>query len=162
MNQQSKPRWLTLAEEYIGTKEIPGNKHNQDIIDFWESARLTFKTDETPWCAGFVGAMLEESGIRSTRSGMAKSYLKWGIKLEKPVLGCLVIFTRKGGGHVGFVQGTDKQGNLYVLGGNQSDSVCVKLFKKTNVVGYRWPEKEPLGNSLPVLDVATAFETKVV
>nr|WP_303803578.1 hypothetical protein [Snodgrassella alvi] len=37
-------------------------------------------------------------------------------KLYKPAYGCIVTFTRKGGGHVGFVVGKDTRGNLMVLG----------------------------------------------
>ena len=49
----------------------------------------------------------------------AKEYAFAGKRLTKPAYGCLVVFTRQGGGHVGFVVGKDKAGNLLVLGGNQ-------------------------------------------
>ena len=83
--------------------------------------------------------MLEHVEIKSTRSVAAKSYLEWGKKLENPVCGGIVVFTRRG---VGFVVGEEKgkTGNLPVLGGNQSDVVCIKSFTTRNVVGYRWPE----------------------
>ena len=159
----NKPRWLTKAESYIGLKEITGPHHNPQILKFWEEIKLGgINDDETPWCAAFVGGVLEESDIRSSRSGMAKSYMNWGTELKKPTIGCVVVFTRKGGGHVGFVEGVDKNGNLYVLGGNQSDTVSVKLFKTDNVVSYRWPTGEPMVNELPVLSSAANFETKVV
>lgn len=160
---KNKPIWLLEAEKYIGLHEISGPHHNPTVVSFWEDIHLGgIHDDETPWCAAFVGASLEESGIRSTRSGMAKSYLNWGTELKSPKLGCIVIFTRKGGGHVGFVEGVDKNGNLYVLGGNQSDSVCIKLFKTDNVVGYRWPEGQPMNQELPILSSLSDFETKVV
>ena len=160
---KTKPEWLTEAEKYIGTKEIRGSRHNPQILEFWDEIGMGgINTDEVPWCASFVGAMLEECGIRSTRSGSSKSYLNWGTPIPKPILGCIVVFTRKGGGHVGFVEGTDKNGNLYVLGGNQSDAVNVKLFKTTNVVGYRWPKDTERYEGLPVLTTLADFETKVV
>lgn len=158
-----KPKWLIEAEKYIGLKEISGPHHNPQILEFWDDIKMGgVNDDETPWCAAFVGGVLEDSGIKSTRSGLAKSYLNWGVKLDKPVEGCIVVFTRKGGGHVGFVEGVDKSGNLYVLGGNQSDAVNVKLFKTDNVVGYRWPSDQPKSNTLPVLTSSASFETKVV
>lgn len=70
----------------------------------------------------------ERSGIQSTRFESAKSYLSWGEQLDRPVYGCVVVFSRDGGGHVGFVVGKDKAGNLLVLGGNQDDAVNVKSF----------------------------------
>jgi uncharacterized protein (TIGR02594 family) len=159
----TKTKWLLEAEKYIGTQEISGPHNNPKVVQFWEEIHLGgINDDETPWCAAFVGAVLEEAGIKSSRSGMAKSYLNWGTGLKKPVQGCIVVFTRKGGGHVGFVEGVDKNGNLYVLGGNQSDAVNIKLFTTNNVVGYRWPEGEPVSEELPVMTAAADFETKVV
>lgn len=159
----NKPNWLVLAEKYIGQKEISGPTHNKAIVGFWKRVFLSgISNDETPWCAAFVGAVLEDSGFKSTRSGLAKSYLNWGTPLKTPVLGCIVVFTRKGGGHVGFVVGKDKVGNLYVLGGNQSDAVNIKKFTTENVVGYRWPtETNATQSPLPILASATDFETKV-
>jgi uncharacterized protein (TIGR02594 family) len=157
-----KPIWLVEAEKFIGLKEISGPKNNSTVVDFWKRIHLSgISNDEVPWCAAFVGAVLENVGMKSTRSGLAKSYLNWGIALKTPALGSIVVFTRKGGGHVGFVVGKDKNGNLYVLGGNQSDAVNIKLFKTDNVVGYRWPSSDIKTSDLPVLASAADFETKV-
>ena len=157
-----KPIWLEEAEKYIGLKEVSGPKNNSTVVDFWKRIHLSgISNDEIPWCAAFVGAVLENVGLKSTRSGLAKSYLNWGIALKSPALGSVVVFTRKGGGHVGFVVGKDKNGNLYVLGGNQSDSVSIKLFKTDNIVGYRWPSNDFKPVELPVLASAADFETKV-
>lgn len=69
----------------------------------------------------------------------ALAYLDAGLRLSKPAYGCIVVFKRDGGGHVGFVVGKDKNGNLMVLGGNQNDMVCISPFKFDRVVGYIWP-----------------------
>lgn len=115
-----EPRWLIEARKHIGLTEIKGAKHNPEIVQFWRDIkRGGIKDDETPWCAAFVGAMLERVGIRSTRFESAKSYLDWGEKLDTPAYGCIVVFTRVGGGHVGFVVGRRANGDLLVLGGNQ-------------------------------------------
>jgi hypothetical protein len=48
--------------------EIKGPRHNPLILQFWKGIkRGGIKDDETPWCAAFVGAMLERAGIKSTR-----------------------------------------------------------------------------------------------
>lgn len=149
----SAPRWLGEAYMHHGVREIKGPKHNATILEYWKAIkRGGIKDDETPWCAAFVGAVLEYCGIRSTRFESARSYLDWGIKLEKPILGCIVVFQREGGGHVGFVAGTDAKGNLLVLGGNQGDEVNVRSFTRDRVVGYRWPAGEQMtADPLPVL-----------
>lgn len=135
-----KPNWLTEAEKFIGLRETPGAASHPEIVQFWKDIkRGGIKDDATPWCAAFVGAMLERSGVRSSRFESARSYLDWGQLLALPVPGCVVVFTREGGGHVGFAVGRDKAGNLLVLGGNQGDAVNVKAFPVSRVTGYRWP-----------------------
>ncbi|WP_426235894.1 TIGR02594 family protein [Pararhizobium sp. DWP1-1-3] len=137
-------RWLTFARRYSGLREIKGKNHAPEILEMWKTLGLLFKDDETPWCAGFVGFVLESSGIASTRSGMARSYEKWGVNLAKAAVGCVVTFKRTGGGHVGFVVGRDAKGNLMVLGGNQADAVNIKPFAVSRATGYWWPKGEPL------------------
>lgn len=158
----NEPVWLSEAEKYLGVKEVSGPKNNSTVVDFWKRIHLSgISNDEVPWCAAFVGAVLENVGYRSTRSGLAKSYANYGESLGAPVLGCIVVFTRKGGGHVGFVVGKDKDGNLFVLGGNQSDEVNIKKFTTKNVVAYRWPDIKVARTPLAVLNTAASYETKV-
>lgn len=147
-----EPRWLKFARRYSGLREIKGKNHAPEILEMWKTLGLPYKDDETAWCAGFVGFVLESSGINSTRSAWARSYENWGIKLKTPVVGCVVTFKRDGGGHVGFVVGRDQKGNIMVLGGNQSDAVNIKPFATSRVTGYWWPKGEALPNgSLPVV-----------
>lgn len=145
----TEPRWLVSARAEIGQREIPGRKHNPRVLQYWLLIRAPFTDDETPWCAGFVGAMLEKNGIKSTRSAMARSYQKYGRKLSSPIVGCIVVLSRAGApgsGHVGFYVGRDSRGNLMILGGNQGDAVNIKPFSESRVVegGYRWPSDEPM------------------
>jgi len=138
----SEPAWLVKAREYIGTTEIVGKKHNPKVVDLWAKGKVkgNVKDDETPWCAAFVSAALEEAGFVSAQTGWARGYLEWGQSLSNPVVGSIVVFSRgKGFGHVGFVVGKDKNGNLMVLGGNQENAVNIKPFATSRVLGYRWP-----------------------
>ncbi|MFT2213068.1 TIGR02594 family protein [Rhizobium giardinii] len=147
-----EPRWLTLARRYSGLREIKGKNHAPEILAMWKATGLPFKDDETPWCAGFIGFVLESVGIASTRSGMARSYENWGVKLTRPAVGCVVTFKRAGGGHVGFVTSSDAGGNIMVLGGNQADAVNIKPFAVSRVTGYWWPKGEPLAEgALPTV-----------
>ena len=148
--------WLVEAEKLIGLREVKGEKHAPEILQMWRDIKRSgIKDDETPWCAAFVGSMLERAGIQSSRFESAKSYLSWGVPLGIPAVGCVVVFTRDGGGHVGFVLGQDSKGNLLVLGGNQSDQVCVRSFPRARVSGYRWPAGLPMpALSLPTLSAA--------
>ena len=76
-----------------GTKEVKGQKDNPKIVQYFADVGHSWvKDDETAWCAAFVGSCLEKAGLTSTRALNARSYLKWGRKISKPVVGCVVIF----------------------------------------------------------------------
>lgn len=144
------PKWIAIARKYLGLREIKGPQHNPTILGFWSKMGASFKDDETPWCGAFVGGVLDEAGLtRKLVAGgaMARNWLKLGNALEKPAVGAVVVFWRgdpKGAsGHVGFVVGQDKAGNLAVLGGNQGDKVSIAFFPKSRVLGYRWPSIAP-------------------
>ena len=134
--------WIELAHSYIGLEEIVGEKHNEQILEFWKLCHLPFKTDETAWCAGYVGGVLEQSGIRSTRSGLARSYLNWGYPLERYRYGAIAVFWRisrhSGSGHVAFAVAPPSGGFISVLGGNQGNRVCIKPYPVSRLLGYRW------------------------
>jgi uncharacterized protein (TIGR02594 family) len=149
------PIWLKQARKYIGIAEVNGPHNNPAIIKFLDQAdgKLDGKTlqgirdDATPWCATFVSAVLEEAGFQSTRSAWARSYLNWGVKISGPALGAIVVFERgPTSGHVGFIVGKDRNGNIIVLGGNQGDMVKLSPFNRRRVLAYRWPK----GQLLPV------------
>lgn len=153
MTNRNEPAWITYAREQIGTREIKGPKHEPKILAWWKAIkRGGIKDDETPWCAAFVGGCLEAVGITSSRFESAKSYETWGQRLDAPAVGCVVVFSRDGGGHVGFVVGQDERGRLMVLGGNQGDAVNVKSFDQARVTAYRWPPGVPISSdALPQL-----------
>lgn len=92
-------------------------------------------------------------------TGTVTSYNS-GTRLAAPVYGCIVIFSRQGGGHVGPVMGVDKQGRLLVMGGNQKDAVSIAPFDRVRVLAYVWPPGQAFTNTaLPVLDSSAASST---
>lgn len=150
----TEPAWLGVARSNIGVTEIPGPRHNSKILGWLQKLRAWWSDDETPWCGVFVAHCMQESGLPLPRFWMrATDWLNWGAKLAAPVAGCVVVFQRPGGGHVGFVVGRDKAGNLMVLGGNQGNAVNVRAFSVGRVVGYRWPAGLPVpaNDNLPLL-----------
>jgi len=133
--------WMHEALEDYFVSEIKGEKHSTDVLQMWKDAKLGgIQDDETPWCAGAVSAWLERAGIRSQRTAWARNYLNQGVELKEPVYGCIVVFERGSGGHVGFVTGVSKDGKqIRVLGANQSNSVNERMFDVSRVLGYRMP-----------------------
>lgn len=143
--------WVTIAQRYIGTKEIPGPKSNPTILG-WASrlggwVASWFKNDDTPWCALFVNAILQEAKLPLSGSGAAlvraKSFETYGIKLDIPTLGAILVFNREGGGHVGFYMGETLQ-HYRVLGGNQNNTVNEVWIEKSRCTAIRWPTGIPV------------------
>lgn len=133
------PEWYKIAQGEIGQKEITGGE-NPRIIEYHKTTTLKATEDEVPWCSSFVSWCLEKSGVKSTKNAWARSYLNWGAKIEEPKLGCICVFSRgSSSGHVGFFVSQTKN-NVMVLGGNQGNSVCLKEYPKSRLLGYRWPQ----------------------
>ena len=149
-----KQHWIIEAERHIGLREIKGSKHNNTIIRWLKNLKAWWFDDETAWCGTFVAHCLKSTGhvIPSTWY-RALSWAQWGQHIDNPVVGCVVVFSRQGGGHVGFVVGKNRNGNLMVLGGNQGDAVAISAFDKNRVVGYRWPSDAmiPISADLPII-----------
>lgn len=156
------PPWLIEAEKYLGMEEIPGVRHEGRILRFWQALKMGgVKDDETPWCAAFVGAMLVASGIAAPHRnpGLARSYLNWGTELAYPIMGCVVVLSRAGGGgHVFFADSVDERGRIGGIGGNQGNKVSHAFFERSRVLGYRWPLSisVPQAQVLPVIISAAA------
>jgi uncharacterized protein (TIGR02594 family) len=133
--------WMELAWRDVGIRETPGAAATPSIITFFaDVGHPEITSDETFWCAAWVGSKLERSGNASTRRLNARSYLDLTNACDLRV-GAIAIFSRGAdaeSGHVGFVTGwTDT--HIMVLGGNQHDSVCVMPQLRSRLLGLRWP-----------------------
>jgi uncharacterized protein (TIGR02594 family) len=148
-----EPKWLARARAFIGLREVPGVATAPVIARWLVQLKAWWKDDETPWCGTFVAAVLEAEGFpKPPHWYRARAWLNFGTALTHPAVGALVIFERKGGGHVGFLVGQDERGRLMVLGGNQGNSVNVAPFERSRVLGYRWPQTNIVpGGYLPLV-----------
>lgn len=101
----------------------------------------------TEWCAAFVNAVLEESGIPSNKDHKypltARAFLDWGVKVKKPEPGDVVVFPRGNQGwqgHVGFfIREAEINGvtYYYILGGNQKNKVSIEMYRASRALGIR-------------------------
>jgi hypothetical protein len=79
----------------------------------------------------------------------AKGWREFGNPADVPQPGATMVFWRgkKDGseGHVGFYTGEEKgkDGAYHILGGNQSDKVCVTRVPKAKLLAVRWPSTVP-------------------
>lgn len=140
-----EPIWLTEARKHEGLAEIPGLRHNATILRWLQQLKAWWQDDETPWCGVFVAHCIDQAGLPLPKFWMrAKAWADWGSRLAAPVPGCIVVFDRKGGGHVGFVVGRTANGLLMVLGGNQGNRVSIAPFELCRVLAYVWPASLPM------------------
>lgn len=143
-----KAAWLIEAEKHVGLAEIPGKEHNPTVLAWLKTLGAWWSEDETPWCGTFVAHAMRTAGIQLPKAWYrAKAWADWGRPVE-PCLGCVVVFERQGGGHVGFLVGRDSAGRLMVLGGNQRNGVNVAPFLPDRAIAYRWPLFVPSPASL--------------
>lgn len=131
---------LVTAAQYIDYGE---RSHRAELIEFTGVDPV-----RTEWCAAFVNAVLNESGIAGSESVsnnplLARSFLDWGIRVNEPLPGDLVIFPRGNQGwqgHVGFYINTvEVNGAEYyqILGGNQNSRVSIELYPARSALGIR-------------------------
>lgn len=136
--------WLAEAENLIGTREFLGKRDNPAILDWADNLDIHYPGDETPWCGLFVahciGSTMPDEILPSNPLG-ARQWEKFGDPTA-PRLGAVMVFWRgsRDGwtGHVGFYTGEDDSA-YRVLGGNQSNSVCLTWISKDRLLKARWP-----------------------
>lgn len=152
---------IKVARSYLGLTEIKAsNKH--PTIDAWAKTLSGKWLIGQPWCGTFCAQVFKEAGLGHKMPKeffRAKAWENAGTKLDKPAYGCIVTFTRDGGGHVGFVVGKTSKGNLKVLGGNQSNQVNIMDFDPSRVTSYRWLSSGTVPHDhryeLPILPAGT-------
>jgi uncharacterized protein (TIGR02594 family) len=134
------PAWLNTAEGEMGTKEVSGTGDNPRVLEYHSATSLGARDDAVAWCSSFVNWCMKQNDIPRTNSASARSWLNWGVRLDQPRKGCVVVLKRGNppSGHVGFYVG-DGAGSIRLLGGNQSDQVKISVFPSSMVLGYRWP-----------------------
>jgi uncharacterized protein (TIGR02594 family) len=134
---------LKVAISQLGVKEIVGPKHNMTIVNYAKEIGAKWvNDDETPWCAIFMNWVLKRAGFAYTSSARARSFEGYGKPSNNPKPGDIVVFWRvsptAGTGHVGVFLGISvDRTSVFVLGGNQGNSVSVARYPLSNVLCYR-------------------------
>lgn len=146
------PPWLLEARKFAGCRELLGDGTlNPAVRDFFAVTSFPPRliNTKTAWCAAFACSCLEHVNIRSPRSAKAAHFLRWGVELDAPRLGCFLVFSRgldpkSDQAHVGMYDPTglaEDEFHYPVLGGNQKNCVSVAPYAKRRLLGIRWPAK---------------------
>jgi len=129
---------LDLAAQQMGMNE---RAQREALQEYMANGGHNLDPSVTAWCAAYVGATLNQSGLQGTGKLNARSYMDWGEAVDEPKPGDVAVFSRGDPngwqGHVGFFKGYDENGNILVLGGNQGDSVSVAPYAADRLLGFR-------------------------
>lgn len=139
-----------VAQRFVGIKEVDGTTSNPQILAMLKLDDTWPDDDSVPWCSAFANYIAWLLRLPRSKSLRARSWLLVGevIDLKNAEPGFdVAIFKRGSGsqpgpdvidapGHVGFYAGTEGA-KILVLGGNQSNSVSISRYSKTNLLGVR-------------------------
>ena len=144
----------SLAERFIGIKEIPGAGSSPFVMSFLTLDQSWPGNDEVPWCSAFVNYIHWLLRLPRTKDLRARSWLTLGDPAVQGRRGDIVVIRRGSGsqpgsevidapGHVGFFSSyaTPMPGKVYeyfdLLAGNQGDQVSVARFPVSSILGIR-------------------------
>lgn len=132
---------IEIALSQIGIKEIIGGSHNPEVLNYFHEIGHTWvKTDETAWCSAFINWCAKKANLSYSGKLNARSWLKIGKEVSSPRVGDVVVLWRESReswkGHVGLFC-REQNGYVYLLGGNQKNSVCTQAYPKKQLLQYR-------------------------
>lgn len=131
-----------LAERFTGIQEISGSMDNPQIMAMLKLDNVWPEHDEVPWCSAFMNYVCWLMRLPRSKSLAARSWLDIGrpISLEDAKAEYDVVILNRPpnpeSGHVGFFAGWEDD-QIYLLGGNQGDTVKVSAFDSSRVIGVR-------------------------
>lgn len=151
LSKEISPQILVQAKLLLGTKEIFGNVHSEVIMGWAKDLGLEkiYTSDEIAWCGLFILEVCKRANVETNltpkQALWALNWSKFGTKQPVAMLGDILTFKRKGGGHVGIYVGEDDV-CYHILGGNQSNMVNITRIEKSRLNSIRrtnWKVKQP-------------------
>lgn len=144
---------LELAQRHVGIGELVGGKHHP-LIQWWLSLCHGFtlnSPDEIPWCSAAMNGWAWTLDLPRSKSAAARSWLLIGKEIgpHEVKAGFDIVIFKRGSGHQPGPEVTEGapghvavyshrlHNGVYVVGGNQSNSVRVSRYPEEDVIGYR-------------------------
>lgn len=139
-----------VAQRFTGISEVDGAISNPQVLAMLRLDEPTVEDDETPWCSAFANYIAWLLRLPRSKSLMARSWLKVGqsIAPKDAQVGFDIVILKRGTkeqpgpevfdapGHVGFFAGWQDD-TILILGGNQSNQVCVAPYPTDRILGIR-------------------------
>jgi len=132
---------VLLALSFYGESPIAGPQNNAQIVAFLEACGLPQGTaDEVPWCSAFLVWIFQQCCIETPANAAALSWMNFSKHTDEPKLGDVVVLGWPADApvhhHVGlFIR--EVENGIYILAGNQNNTVDIALWKKADVLSYR-------------------------
>lgn len=145
---------LSIAKRFLGLREEPGAKSNPLVLAMLQRAAPWVKDDAVAWCGAFAGGVAWLLDLERPADHLALAARRW-LAVGTPVLledaepGFDVVILKRGDGqqpgpevldapgHVGFYDGRHGDLRIWLVGGNQGDSVSRSSFDAGRVLGVR-------------------------
>lgn len=138
--------------EMLGITELSGLNQNNPVIVKWIQEFIPWaKHDEINWCGVSLYECAKKAGCEIKREKalqVARNWRNEGVKVEKPKPGDIAVLWsvdrfRSWKGHVGIYL-NDREGKVWLMGGNQSNQWNVKAYPGRRVLEYRRLNLKPL------------------
>jgi len=142
-----------LAERFVGLSEVSGQVDNPQIVAMLRLDASWPEHDEVPWCSALVDYVSWLLNVPRAHSLRARSWLRVGRPidlLEARAENDVVVLSRGANapgpdtlaapGHVGFFAGLGHDAlepTVWILGGNQNDSVSISEYAQSRILGVR-------------------------
>ena len=132
---------VLAALSFWHERPVSGVMSNPQIVEFIKATSYPDTgSDEVPWCSAFLVWIFQECGIVTPANAAAVSWMNYSHAVTEPRIGDVVVFAWPAAAptnhHVGlFIRETDDL--LYVLAGNQNDTVDISGWRKRSVLSYR-------------------------
>ena len=141
---------LEIAQRFIGIAEVDGPVSDPHVLAMLRLDAKWVEDDETPWCSAFVNYVAWLLRLPRSKSLAARSWLNVGlpVMLDEAEPAFDVVILKRGSGkqpgpevtrapgHVGFFA-AQEGARIWMLGGNQSDSVNVQSYPEGRLLGVR-------------------------
>lgn len=149
VEQETGPRIFVQGVKLLGVREKQGPDNNPTIMKWAkDTGQLAYTSDDIPWCGlGMAYICLQAGWEIPTNPLWALNWINFGqpVPDSTPMLGDIMVKTRKGGGHVTMYTAEDDT-HYHCLGSNQNDMVNIVRYKKSDFKWFRrckWRVNQP-------------------
>lgn len=137
---EAGPKMIIEGLKILGTREFSGPADNPVIIQWAVELNIKdYNHDAIFWCGLAMAVVAYRAGKPiPTNPLWALNWAKFGIHVDIPMLGDVLVYKRTGGGHVGLYVGEDQEA-YHTMGGNQSDMYKISRIEKSRLFAARRP-----------------------